>query len=250
MGHNDSSYVTRTFTVHPAITLDSSVQQQNESEQHWAVKAAICDRLRSDPDYIGTIETEKKTSDLIGDIRCQLSESPSHMPQRFVIEVETAASNKDRLRATIGHLRFGYSVCWIFTVDAHEERRETENILEEFTTSEPSLGVASLADGELSLGTPVRWDEFSPPTPWLGRHELYIPTYNRYVNCFNHGDFKIEGNRVTIYRKPGRGQMYVSWHLENGQQTLPKRAGWDIDEFLKDVQQGKIERVSPVRGPP
>lgn len=236
--------------IHPTLQLDHTVERKNESHKHWAIKAAISDKLHSDPACVGTIETEKKTSDLIGDIRCQLSESPPDMPQRFVVEIETAASNKDRLRATIDHLRFGYAVYWVFTVDAYEARRETEDLLDEFMTSTPSLGVASLADGELAFGTPIVWDEFSPPDPWLGSHELYVPTYDRYVAFFSHGDFTVDGNRVTIYRQPGSGKLYASRYHQNGQQTLPDRFPWKKDEFLKKIREGEIERVSPVRGPP
>jgi len=75
---------------------------------------------------------------------------------------------------------------------------------------------------ELSLGTPIVWDEFSPPDPWLGQHELYIPTYNRWVDWFDHGDFAVDGDRVAIFRQPNSGKMYVSRYLENGQQTLPE----------------------------
>jgi hypothetical protein len=117
--------------VHPTLQLDHAVERKNESQRHWAIKAAISEKLRSNPACVGAIETEKKTSDLIGDIRCQLSESPSEMPEEFVVEIETAASNKDRLRATIDHLKFGYAVYWVFTVDAHAARRETEALLEE-----------------------------------------------------------------------------------------------------------------------
>jgi hypothetical protein len=236
--------------IHPTIRLDHTVERKNESQQHWAIKAAISDKFHSDSACTGAIETEKKTSDLIGDIRCQLSESPPHMPQEFVVEVETAASNKDRLRATIDHLRFGYAVYWVFTVDAHEARRETEERLDEFMTSTPSLGVVSLGDGEFSLGTPIVWDEFSPPDPWLGRHELYVPTYNRHDNCFNHGDFMIDGDRVTIYRQPGSGKLYTSQYLKNGQQTLPTPSPSKTDDFLEGIQKGEIERISPVRGSP
>jgi hypothetical protein len=236
--------------IHPTIELDHTVERKNESQQHWAIKAAISDKLHSNSACVVAIETEKKTSDLIGDIRCQLSESPSDMPRQFVVEIETAASNKDRLRATIDHLRFGYSVYWVFTVDAHEARRETEDLLDEFVTSAPSLGVASLADGELALGTPIVWDEFSPPDPWLGRHELYVPTYNRWVDCFDHGDFAVDGNRVAIFRQPGSGEVYVCRYLENGQQTLPRRSLWQKEQFHERIREGKIERVSPVRGPP
>lgn len=236
--------------IHPTIQLDHTVERKNESQQHWAIKAAISDRLHLDPACVGAIETEKKTSDLIGDIRCQLSESPPDMPQRSVIEIETAASNKDRLRATIDHLRFGYAVYWVFTVDADEARRETENLLDEFMTSMPSLGVASLADGELALGSPIVWDEFSPPDPWLGQHELYVPTYDRWVECFDHGDFAVDGDRVAVYRQPGSEKLYASRYLENGQQTLPEHSPWQKDQFQESIRDGEAERVSPVRGPP
>jgi Transposase and inactivated derivatives len=115
--------------------LDHTVERKNESHQHWAIKAAISNKLNSNSACVGDIETEKKTSDLIGDIRCQLSESPADMPERFAVEIETCASNKDRLRATIDHLRFGYAVYWVFTVDAHEDRRKTENLLDEYMSS-------------------------------------------------------------------------------------------------------------------
>ncbi|MFC7194166.1 hypothetical protein ACFQL4_04990 [Halosimplex aquaticum] len=236
--------------IHPTIQLDHTVERKNESQQHWAIKAAISDKLHSNPACVGAIETEKKTSDLIGDVRCQLSEPPLDMPQRFVVEIETAASNKDRLRATIDHLRFGYAVYWVFAVDAHEARRETEDLLDEFVTSAPSLGVASLADGEIALGTPIVWGKFSPPDPWLGRHKLYIPTHNRWVDCFDHGDFAVDGNRVAIFRQPDSGELYASQYLENGQQTLPGHFPWEKDQFQKSIREGEIERVSPVRGPP
>jgi len=242
--------VPSTLTVHPAITLDSSIQQQNESEQHWAVKSAICDRLRSDPDYTGTIETEKKTSDLIADIRCQLTESPADVPQQFVVEVETSASNKDRLRATIDHLKFGFEVYWVFVADALTARRKTESILSDHMNSQPSLGVASLSDGEISLGAPIRWGEFDIPSRWLGHHELYVPTYDRGVDCFNHGDFTIDGERTTIYREHPRGRLYGSRYLDEKQQTLPEPLQQSPREFLDRLQTGDIERVSPVRGPP
>lgn len=236
--------------IHPTIQLDHTVERKNESQQHWAIKAAISDKLHSDPDCVGAIETEKKTSDLIGDIRCQLSESPPDMPQRFVVEIETAASNKDRLRATIDHLRFGYAVYWVFTVDDHEARRETEDLLDEFMTSAPSLGVASLADNELALGTPIVWDEFSPPNPWMGRHEFYIPTYDRYVSLYDFGDFIVDGDKVAIYRQPQGGEFFFAEYLDNSQQTLPCRVPWNAESFLDRIKTGEIERASPVRGPP
>ena len=75
------------------------------------------------------------------------------------MEVETPALDKDRRRATIDHLRHGYAVFWVFTVDAVEDRRETEQLLVENLSSWPSLGVASLVNGELSLGSPITWSK-------------------------------------------------------------------------------------------
>lgn len=236
--------------IHPTIQLDDEVEQKNESSRHWAIKAAIVERLRSDSSIEGIVDTERKTSDLIGDVLCELSESPPGIPNRFVVEIETPSSNKDRVRATCDHLRFGYSVYWIFTKDAASARQSTEDELSEYMTTPPSFGIASLEDGRISMGSPIVWDEFSLPTPWLGRHELYIPTYDRYVSCFNHGDFEVENERVTVYRRPSSGVLFVSRYLEDGQRTLPQRASWETKEFLTGIRTGEIERVSPVEGPP
>jgi len=236
--------------IHPALQLDPNIERQNESYHHWAIKSVIVKQLRSEPGNAGTIETEKKTSDLIGDIRGHLSECPESVPRRFVVEIETTASSKDRLRATIQHLRFGYAVYWVFTADAFALRQETETLLDEYLMSTPSLGIASLPDGEVSLGTPITWDEFSLPTPVLGRHELYIPTYNRYESLFDHGDFTIEDQRVTIYSQPTTDRLYLSRHLEDGQQTIPTRTPWRPTDFYKRIETGEIQRVSPIRGPP
>ncbi|WP_336134223.1 hypothetical protein [Natronomonas amylolytica] len=236
--------------IHPTIQLDETVERKNESEHHWAIKAAITHRFRSDPRYVGTIETEKKTADLIGDVRCQLSESPIDVPRQFVVEVERSSSNKDRLRATIQHLRFGFDVYWIFTVDATDARRQTESLLGEHMSSPPSLGVASLPDGEISLGSPITWDEFEIPSPFLGQHEFYIPTYDRGVDCFDHGDFRVGDEDVTVYSRPERNGVYVSRRLDGGQRTLPCQAPWDMDEFLEELRKGDIKRISPVRGAP
>jgi hypothetical protein len=236
--------------IHPTIRLDETVERTNESEQHWAIKSAICEKFRSDPACVGAIETEKKTSDLIGDVRAHLAESPPDIPEKFVVEIETPASNKDRLRATREHLKFGYAVYWVFCVNAHSNRRKTETLLAKYTDSRPSLGVVSLGDGELSLGTPVTWEEFSFPSPLLGRHELYVPTYDRGVEYFDHGDFLVDGDRVAIHRRPGSRLLYVAKYLEDGQQTLPRRSPWDTSEFFERIQEGEIERASPVRGTP
>lgn len=236
--------------IHPALELDPNVERKNESHHHWAIKSIIVNQLRSDPTYEGTIETEKKTSDLIGDIRGHLPGSPGSIPEKFVVEIETTASTKDRLRATIQHVRFGYAVYWVFTADAFGLRQETETLLDEYLSSTPSLGIASLPDGEISLGTPITWDEFSLPAPNLGRHELYVPTYNRYESLFDHGDFTIEDQRISIYSQPTTERLFLSRHLEDGQQTLPIRAPWRPVDFYKRIGTGEIRRVSPVRGPP
>lgn len=239
-----------TLQVHPSLEIDTSVPRKNESLRHWAAKAAIVEQLRSNPSCTGEIETEKKTSDLIGDIRCELTESPPDIPQQFVVEVETPQSSKDRLRATTHHLRFGYDVYWVFTLEANAARRNTESTLEEHMSRRPSLGVISLEEGELSLGLPITWDDFSFPEPFLGRHEIYIPTYDRYEEFFDHGDFLIDGERAAIYRRPGSGKIYVSWSVDDQQQTLPQEPTWDIDTLLHRIRTGDVQRVSPVRGPP
>ena len=230
--------------------MDEEVPQKNESDTHWAVKSALVHHFRSNPAYSGRVETEKKTSDLIGDIRCELSESPSHEPTQFVVEIETPASNKDRLRATLAHTRFGYGVFWVFTKEAAEARTETEELLEEYMASPPSLGIAALEDGELSLGSPITREELSLPTWMTALHELYVPTYDRCVTCYNHGDFKIAGEEVTVYGRPQSDTLFVSKHLENGQRTLPSRTSWGKREFLRGIRAGEIERISPVRGSP
>lgn len=236
--------------IHPTIRLDHTVERQNESQHHWAIKAAIIDKLRSNPAYEGTIETEKKTGDRIADIRCQLTKSPPEIPRQFVIEIETDSSAKDRLAATADHLKFDHAVFWVFTLGALDERRKTEEILSDYMSTSPALGVASLADGELELGSPIVWDEFSLPSPILGRHELYIPTYDRSVGCYNHGDFEIDGERVAMFRRPGEGVVYISRYRENGQQTLPQLAPWRGKDLTRGIREGDIKRVSPVRGPP
>ena len=236
--------------IHPTLRLDHTVERKNESHHHWAVKAVVVDILRSDPEYVGEIETEKKTGELIGDIRCDLSESPPDVPSQIVVEIETPASDKDRLQATADHLRHGYAVYWVFTVDAADDRLETEELLSEYLSSQPSLGVASLADGELSLGAPITWHEFAYKPPWLGRTELQIPTYDRFSEWYNHGDFQVDDQRVSIYRQVESSELFVSEYVENGQQTLPQRTSLDVDEVGQGIQEGNIKRQTPVRGSP
>ena len=236
--------------IHPSISLDTTVEQKNESRRHWAVKAAITHNIRSDPVYVGTIKTEKKTGELIGDIRWELTQAPEGVPKRAVVEIETPASNKDRVKATRRHLMFGYAVYWVFTIDAIKKRRTTENELAKQMSSYPSFGVVSLSDGELSLGNPIRWSDYDYESPWLGRNELYVPTYNRHESWMNHGDFRVRDQIVSIYRQPGQGELYISDYLENGQQTLPRRSSLQPPEFCKGVQEGDIQRETPVRGPP
>jgi len=101
----------------------------------------------------------------------------------------------------------------------------------------------TLADGELAFGTPIVWDEFSPPDPWLGSHELYVPTYDRYVAFFSHGDFTVDGNRVTIYRQPGSGKLYASRYHQNGQQTLPDRFPWKKMNSSRRFERVKLNGI-------
>ncbi len=236
--------------IHPNLRLDYSVEQKNESRLHWAIKAAVVELLRSDAAVVGSIETERKTGELIGDIRCQLSESPPDIPQRFVVEVETPASDKERRRATLDHLRHGYAVFWVFTVDAVEDRRKTEELLGKHLSSRPSLGVASLVDGELSLGSPITWSEFEYQPPWLGDTELRIPTYDRYEDWFCHGDFDLDGRRVSIFRQPGSHELFVSHYRNDGQQTLPQRMSLSMAELRQRLREGEVVRQGPIRGPP
>lgn len=236
--------------IHPSLPLDPNVERQNESHHHWAIKSVIVNRLRSNPSYSGTIETEKKTSDMIADIRCQLTNSPPGVPHRFVIEIETAASNKDRVQSTIKHLRFGYSIYWVFEPEAMDARLETEGRLREYMSLPPSLGVVSLPDGELTLGAPITWEEFQFPSPMMGSHEFYVPTYQRSSSCFNHGDFSADDGRITVYRRPGDNEYYISRYLEGGQQTLPQLAHPDERDIPKQIERGVIKRVGPVQGPP
>jgi len=161
------------------------------------------------------------------------------MPEKFVVEIETTASTKDRIRATIHHIRFGYAVFWVFTADALDSRQKTETLLDGHLMSTPSLGIASLPDGEVSLGTPITWDDFTFPTPVWGRHELYVPTYNRYESLFDHGDFILGDQQVTIYSQPTTNKLYLSRHLEDGQQTLPLRAPWKPSDLFKRIEMGE-----------
>ncbi len=242
--------MTEWVDIHPTVNLDPLVERKNESHHHWAIKAAIVSILRSNPELVGEIETERKTGERIADIRCCLSDSPPDFPRRFAIEIETPASNKDRFQATRDHLVYGHSVYWVFTVDAIENRRTTENLLSEYLSSPPSLGVAALSDGELSLGSPITWDDFAYEPPWLARSEIYIPTYDRYKDWYCHGDFRFDDERVSIIRKPRRKELYISRYTKGGQQTLPQPSALSMEELLQRIDDGTIERESPVRGPP
>lgn len=236
--------------VHPTITLDPSVDRSNESETHWAIKSAIVDRFRTHPECRGTVETEKKTSDLIADVRCEFDETPADVPENCVVEVQTAASDKDLRRATENHLRHGYAVYWVFDVNALDQREKAEETLTEQMTTIPDFGVASLAEGEITLGAPITWEEFESRAPWLGQNELSVPTYDRASKWYDHGEFLVDSERVTIYRVAGSPDYFVGQTYKNGQQTLPRRSPWTRQELYRGIEDGEICRVSPVRGPP
>lgn len=237
-------------SIDRSIRLDQHVERKGESHLHWAIKAAIIDLIRSDPDFQGKIEDEKKTGELIADIRCVLSESPSDVPNRLVVEVQTNNSDKEVVDATRRHLRFGYAVYWVYDVDAAQKRRAAEAELSEYMSTRPSLGVASLPDGELSLGEPVTWNEFDMESPKMARNEFYVPTYDRKAPCFDHGTFQKEGHQFTIYSFLDEESLYVSWHGADDQRSLPKVPEWSWPELNRYFQEGKIKRISPVGGPP
>lgn len=242
--------MTALVDIHPTLRLDHTVPRKNESHHHWAAKSVVVDVLRSDPALVGAIETEKKTGERIGDIRCCLSEAPPFMPRRFAIEIETSASDKDRHEATTDHIRHGYAVYWVFTSDAVDDRRTTERLLESYLSTPPSLGVVSLGDGELSLGSPITWEEFAYESPWLGHTELRIPTYDRRKEWYAHGDFRMGDKRVSILRQPGREELFASEYVGDDQQTLPKSFELSKAELQQRIQDGRAKRESPVRGPP
>jgi len=83
---------------------------------YYSFNTAGIDRLRSNSAYVGEIDDKRKTEDLIGDIRCKLSKSPSDVPKQFVIEVQTNRSGKDIVDTTKRHIRFGFTVFWVFPV--------------------------------------------------------------------------------------------------------------------------------------
>jgi len=236
--------------IHSTIDLDQSVGRTNESVKHWAIKSAIVERFRTHPECHGTVETEKKTSDLIADVRCKFDESPPEIPENCVVEVQTAASDKDFRQATESHLRYGYAVYWVFDVNALNQRKTAEETLAEQMTSTPDLGVASLADGELTLGAPIIWEEFEFRVPLLGQREFYIPTYDRASKWYDHGEFLVNGERITIYRVANSSDYYIGQTYANGQQTLPRRSTWTRQELDRGIKEGDIRRISPVRGTP
>lgn len=240
----------RTPSIHPTLSLDSTVSRANESELHWSIKAAIVHRFQSDPTIRGQVEAEKKTSELVADIRCRFGRSPSTVPKRCVVEIQTDASEKNVLRATTSHLRHGYAVYWVYDVEALDERTEAEEALADQLSSTPSLGLASLEDGELTLGHPITWEEFEFRPPLMGSTELYVPTYDRSEPCYDHGHFSIHGERVAIYQVAGEPGYFVSRGYDDGQQTLPERAPWTGRELYRAIEDGDARRVSPVRGPP
>lgn len=240
---------------HPISQLelaDSVERNENESLRHWAIKAAIVARLQSNPDYEGVIESEKKVEDQIGDLRCNFSRSPNGVPSKCVFEVQTQFSKKNYVSTTRRYLRFGYAVFWVFTAGAFNKRREAEKQLSEHVSETPSFGIASLDEGELQLGQPIVQEVFDfESTPEIPHTEFYIPTYDRYNQCFDHGDFEIEGRKVGIVSVAGQNDFFYSEVAdEGGQRTLPQCAIWDEEELYQGLQENSIKRLSPVRGPP
>lgn len=242
--------MSRAVHIHPSIELDPTVERKGESELHWSIKAAIIHKFRSNPLCRGEVLDEKKTEELIGDVRCRFDRAPPDIPRNCVVEVQTDASDKDILRTTALHLRFGYAVYWVFDVEAINDQRDAEDVLADHMSTRPSLGIASLEDGELSLGSPVTWDSFDYAPQLHRRNELYIPTYCRKKKWFDHGEFDVDGERVTVYEVGGEATPYISTSSEEGQLTLPARSPWKREELFHEIRSGGIPRTVPVRGPP
>ena len=232
------------------LGLDRSVERQDgESLVHWAMKAATVSWLESDPRFEGTIRTEKKVEDKIADVRCEFSEKPDHVPRYCVFEMQTTNSNKNYTQTTRRYHRFGYSVFWLFSRDAARERREAEEALSQDMSEPPSLGLIALEDGELQIGRAVTPDVFEDSSPKLLWNELYIPTYDRPRQIFDHGDFAdSDGERFSLVSIDG--QLFVSHEInDKGQRTLPQQPTWHYEELSQAIVDECIERTSPVRGP-
>lgn len=244
--------MSRPVHIHPSIELDPTVERKGESETHWAIKAAIIHKFRSNPLCQGEVLDEKKTEELIGDVRCRFDRAPPEMPRNCVVEVQTEASDKDILRATALHLRFGYAVFWVFDIEAVDDQRDAEDALADYMSTRPSFGIASLEDGELSLGSPVTWESFDYAPQLHRRNELYIPTYYRQKKWFDHGEFDVDGRKVTVYEVEvdGESTPYISTSSEEGQLTLPEPSPWKREVLFRKIRRGGIPRTVPVRGPP
>ena len=230
--------------------LDHSVpQRDDESDTHWAMKAAVVYWLDANPCFEGTVETEKKVEDLVADVRCNFTQTPARIPRRVVFEVQTSRSEQNVLHRTRRHHRFGYSVFWIFHASAAEERRDAEKDLQEHMTEQVSLGLISLEEKELQLGCPVTPDNYDDPSPKLASNELYVPTHDRKKPAFDHGDF-VQGEEQFALISV-EDQVYVATQVDNdGQRSLPQPAPWDQREFSRAILTEQIKRIGPVRGPP
>jgi len=235
-----------------SLELDESVpQQKKESWRHWADKAAIINWLRTNQKIKGTILAEKKVADKISDIRCECVKSPEGMPDRFVVEVQTEHADKNVLNLTQWYHRFGYAVYWVFDVHADQKRRNAEAILGEQMSGPASLGMISVGDGELQLGRPVTREsfEYNPDAP-VPQVEFYIPTYDRTEHHYDHGDFEVHGDQMTIYSVDGSKEYYFSRVVDGSQRTLPQRNLLSNQELYQGIRENEITRVSPVRGAP
>lgn len=233
------------------LEFDESVtHQQKESWRHWAGKATIVRWLKSNPDINGIFKTEKKVEDKIPDIRCELSQRPNGMPQRFVVEVQTEHSQKDILKSTHRYHRFGYAVYWVFVVQAHQQRRDAEAELSTHMTQPVSLGRISLPDGHLHLGRPITHSNLDYNPEQLPDNEFYVPTYHRNEQHYDHGDFEVNGTQMTIYSACGCDEYYYSIIDDEGQRTLPQQGVLSNSELYQGLNNDTIRRVAAVRGPP
>lgn len=234
------------------LPLDKSIEQQEgESWTHWASKAATVKWFDEHPQFEEeSVKTEKKVEDLIADIRAEFFATPSGIPERFVVELQTRYSDKNIVQATRRYHRFGYAVFWLFDKEAARKRRDAERALTEHMTETPSLGLISVEDGEFQLGYPITSEMLTAPSTNLTFNELYVPTYERTEQAYDHGDFiHSSGDQVSILSVDD--EFCISRQVSSeGQRTLPIASSWTHQEITNAISEGELQRCGPVRGPP
>lgn len=231
-----------------ALALCNAIKAGNESVEHWAAKAIVVAKLATDSDFNGTIETERMTGGLRGDVVCTGNTTQAY-PQKFVVEIEHSRDNY-RVQKTRRHARHGYAVFWVFTERTVNQRAETEAELAKITARKPSLGAVSVEGQQAELGEPLGWNDIAYPCPSISFNELNIPTYDRSKQCYDHGDFVVDGQLVSVIGLAGDAVPLICEYVGNGQQTLPQPASWTMQDLREGIDSGDIFRAAPIRGPP